>query len=253
MLHDVGLEEAFARAHGLVPNFNDWLHLKIEALVVSLETELEASTPVTEYLRTYSVYLSACAVQRLRQRPDFSENSEFGVLFLSRKGNTYNKELRPPQEVIEDIMAEKLPEVFGGDFTQQTAWARLLSTKAFRDFHSNLSDAAYPTFISKCRKALEVEINTEVPHSSAQSEEGYLLSILRELQSCSARYGRKLSLSIESFGSVLWTDRLKLAIEQSTGSEWSRWPLSPPPRYGSKALVQLEPLVLCHQFLTAVL
>lgn len=87
----------------------------------------------------------------------------------------------------------------------------------------------------------------QAPHSSDQSEERYLLSILMELQWCSARYGR------ESFDSLLWIDRLKHAIERSTGSEWSLWPLSPPPRYESRALVQLESLDLYQQFPTAAL
>lgn len=253
MFYDLGLGEAFARAHGRVPNFNEWLHLRIDALAASLEAELKAKIPVTEYLRTYSVYLSARAVQKLRQTPDVLHTQSPESSSCREQDNTYNTELRPPQEILEDIMAEKLPEVFGGDFTQQTAWARLLSTKAFRDFYSDLSDAAYPTFISKCHEALKAEIYAEAPHSSDQSEERYLLSILMELQWCSARHGHKFSLSIESFDSLLWIDRLKLAIERSTGSEWSWWPLSPPPRYESRTLAQLDSLDLCQQFPTAAL
>lgn len=253
MFCGLGLEETFARAHGRVPNFNAWLHLKIDALATSLEAELKAKTPVTEYLRTYPVYISARAVQKLRQRPNVSNTQDPESSSYQEPDNTYNIELRPPQEILEDIMVEKLPEIFGGDFSQQSSWAGILSTKAFRDFYLDLSDAAYPTFISKCRKALKAEIDAEAPHSSVQSEERYLLSILMELQWCSARYGRNFSLSVESFDSVLWFDRLKLAIERSTGSKWSWWPLSPPPRYESRALVQLESLDLCQQFPTAAL
>lgn len=227
---DLGLEETFARAHGRVPSFNAWLHWRIDALAGNLEAELKAKPLVMEYLRTYSVYLSARVVQKLRQRHDVSYTQDSEYSSCREQDNTYNTELRPPQEILEDIMAEELPEVFGGDFTQKPAWARLLSTKAFRDFYSDLSDAAYPTFISKCRKALRAEIDAEAPDSGNQSEERYLLSILMELQWCSARYGRKFSLSIESLESVAWLDRLKLAIERSTESEWSWWPLSPPPR-----------------------
>lgn len=253
MFCDLALEETFARAHGRVPNFNAWLHLRVDALAASLEAELKAKPHVTEYLRTYSVYLSAQAVQKLRQRHDVSYTQDSEYSSCREQDNAYNKERRPPQEILEDIMVEELPEVFGGDFTQKAAWARLLSTKAFRDFYSDLSDAAYPTFISKCRKALKAEINAETPGSSAQSEERYLLSMLMELQWCSARYGRQFSLSIESFDRLLWIDRLKLAIERSTGSKWSWWPLSPPPRYESRAFVQLESLDLCQQFPTAAL
>lgn len=253
MFRGLGLEETFARAHGRVPNFNAWLHLKIDALATSLEAELKAKTPVTEYLRTYPVYISARAVQKLKKKPAVSNMQDPECSSCREPDNTYKIELRPPQEILEDIMVEKLPEIFGGDFSQQTSWARLLSTKAFHDFSSDLSDAAYPTFISKCREALKAQIDAKVAHSSAQSEERYLLSILMELQWCSARYGRKFSLSIESFDSLLWIDRLKLAIERSTGSEWSWWPFSPPPRYESKALVQPESLDLCQQFPTAAL
>lgn len=116
----------------------------------------------------------------------YTQDSEFSS--CRGQDNTYNTELRPPQEILEDIMAEKLPEVFGGDFSQQAAWARVLSTKAFRDFYSDLSDASYPTFISKCRETLRAEIDAEAPDSGNQSEERYLLSILMKLQWCSARY-----------------------------------------------------------------
>lgn len=72
MFCNLGLEEIFTRAYGRVPNFNAWLRLKIDTLAASLETELKAKSPVTEYLRIYSVYLSAQAVHELKQKSNVS-------------------------------------------------------------------------------------------------------------------------------------------------------------------------------------
>lgn len=192
--------------------------------------------------------LTAQAVQKLRQKPTVSCTQGSGSSSVREQRKMSSTEPRPPQEILEDIMAEKLPEVFGGKSSQQTAWTGLLPTKAFHDFFLDLSDAAHPTFISECRKALKAEIDPGFPHPSAQSEERFLLSILTELQWCPERHERGFSFSIESSDSVLWVDRLKLAIEQSTRSEWSWWPLSPPPRVESEAHVRLEPLGLRQLF-----
>jgi len=72
MFCNLKLEETFARACGRMPDFSTWLGLKIDVLAARLETELRATSPVTDYLRTYSVYLSAQAVQKLSQRPNIS-------------------------------------------------------------------------------------------------------------------------------------------------------------------------------------
>jgi hypothetical protein len=252
MFCNLKLEETFARACGRMPDFCTWLGLKIDVLATRLETELRATSPVTDYLRTYLVYLSAQAVQKLSQRANI-----FYIKTLEsprqEQRKEYSTELRPSQEILEDIMAEKLPEVFGGEFSQQAAWAGLISTKAFREFFADLSDAAYPTFFSECRKTLKAEIDSEVAGPSPQSEERYLLSTLMELQWCSARRGSKFSISVESSDRVPWVDRLKLAIERSSESEWTWWPLSPPPRAQSPAHVQLEPLDMRQQFSRAAL
>ncbi|KAL1864105.1 hypothetical protein Daus18300_007885 [Diaporthe australafricana] len=241
---NLGLEETFVRAYRLRPTFHAWLHSKLDTLAADLETELkEAGSHLVEYLRIYSVYLSAQAVRRLRQKPAASRTQD-SESSCQEQDNMLRMELKPSQEILEDIMVEKLPEVFGEDL-QQTAWARILSTKAFRGFFADLSDAAYPTFISECRKALKAEIDSQDRPPSDESEERHLLSILMEHEWCSALHGdRKFSLCIQSSDRVLLADRLKLAVEQSTGSEWCWWPLSPPPRAASKAHVPLEPLDL---------
>lgn len=253
MFYNLWLEESFARAYECVPDFDSWLRLRIDALAESLETELRRGHPVTEYLRTYSAYLTTQAVRRLQQRSDVSctHNSEPSSRTQQKKVNS--TEVTSSEEILEDILAEKLPGVFGGDFSQKTVWTRLLSTKSFRDFFSDLSEVAYPTFFSEGRKALNTQIDSQDPQSSAQSEERYLLSILAELQWCSARHVRGLSFRIEPTDSLLLVDQLKLAIEHSTGSEWSWWPLSPPPRAGSKAYVELESLALRQRFTVTTL
>lgn len=242
MFHSLWLEETFAKAYERVPNFEAWLRLRIDAFAESLEIELKAGSSVTEYLRTYSVYISAQTVREMRQNPDVSYTQD-SAPSLRQQDSIHSTELGPSQEILEDIMAERLPEAFGGDFLQKGVWPRLLSRKAFRDFLSDLSDAAYPTFFSECRKALNASLDSQGPHPSAQSEERYLLSILMELQ-CSPQHSWTLALSIESPDSVLWVDRLKVAIERSTGSEWNWWPLSSPPRAETKAHAQLETLDL---------
>lgn len=241
MFYSLWLEQTFARAYERVPNFDAWLRLMIDALAESLEIELKAGSPATEYLRTYSGYISAQIVRKLRQNLDVSDAQDPAPSSLGQDDSIYSTELKPSQEILEDIMAERLPEVFGREFLQKDVWPRLLSKKAFRDFLSDISDTAYPTFFSECRKALNAEIDSQGPHPSAESEERYLLSTLKELQ-CSAQYSQMLPLSIESPDSVLWVDRLKLAIEKSTASEWNWWPLSPPPRAERKAHAQLETL-----------
>lgn len=254
MFYNLWLEETFARACEGLPDFDVWLRLRIDALAENLENELRGGHPVTEYLRTYSAYLSAQAVRRLRQRPDVSCTHDSEPSSRAQQKKVSSTEPRPPEEILEDIMAEKLPGVFGGDFSQRTVWTRLLSTKSFRDFFSDLSEVAYPTFFSECRKALNAQINPQVYQNLAQSEERYLLSILAELQWCSTRHDRRLSFHIEPSDSLSRVDRLKLAIEHKTGSEWSWWPLSPPPRARSKTYVELVSLDLRQRFtLTALL
>lgn len=245
MFCDLGLEETFARANGRIPDFSTWLHLRIDVLAASLETELKARSPITGYLSIYSDYLSAAAVQKLGQKPDDSASQHSGSA-RQEQGKTYSTEIRPPEEILEDIMVARLPEVFGGEFCEPAAWSRLMSTKSFREFTSDLSGAAYSTFFSESRKALKVEIDSEVHGTPDQSEERHLLSILTEMQ-CSARQDRKFSVSMNSSESVLWFDLLKLLVEKSSGSEWSWWPLSPPPRAESPAHIQLEPLDMRQQ------
>lgn len=247
MFYNLWLEETFVRAYESVPNFEPWLRLRIDALAESLETELRGGSPVTEYLSTYSAYLSAQVVRRLRPKSDISCTHESEPSSHAQQ-KVNSTDMTSAEEVLEDTMAEKLPEAFGGDFSQKTVWTRLLSTKTFRGFFSDLSEVAYPTFFSECRKALNAQIDSQDSRTSAQSEERYLLSILAEIQWCSTRHDRELSFHIEPSDSLSWVDRLKLSIELSTGSEWSWWPLSPPPRAGSKAHVQLESLDLRQYF-----
>ncbi|KAG8158120.1 hypothetical protein KVR01_011881 [Diaporthe batatas] len=242
------LEDAFAEAHRRVPDFSTWLRLKIDDLAASLETELKAESPMTEYLNIYSDYLSVQAVQRLIQTPNVSGTQNPEPSYRQAPGKMYTAEIEPPEEILEDIIATRLPDVFGGEFFEPNAWAGLSSTKSFREFASELSDAAYPTFFSESRKALKAELDSEYRGLSDQSEERYLLSMLMELE-CSARQDREISLSIQTSDSVLWPDRLKLFIEKSSGSEWNWWPLSPPPRAELPAHVKLEPHALQQRLL----
>lgn len=247
MFCNLGLEEIFVRLNRHVPDFSTWLRLKIDVLATSLKTELKTSSPATEYLSIYSGYLTAQAVQKLGQKTVVSDTQHSESSSARQdKGKMHSTEIRPPEEILEDIMVARLPEVFGGEFSEPNAWATMSSTKSFREFASELSDAAYPTFFSESRKALKAEIDSQVHLLSDESEERYLLSILKELQ-CSTQHDRKISLSIESTCSVLWLDRLKLSIEKSSGSEWSWWPLSPPPRAESPGHFQLEPVDMRQQ------
>lgn len=194
-----------ARAYSITKSF-------VEDLAVEAESEREILHITGAFLRIYLEYI----VVRVLEKIDNVSSHREGI---------------SPDAALEDIMANTLPEVFDGGFAQPNVKRFLSGSRALRLFISNLRDTIFPDFISEARRYLlealpvdGVESNSAVPLGF--EEERRLLSILRELQAC---LGEASSFKVEKFGGKGVLDRLKLAVEKSTGSKWDWWPLRPPP------------------------
>ncbi|KAI3401300.1 hypothetical protein diail_12006 [Diaporthe ilicicola] len=137
--------------------------------------------------------------------------------------------------VLEDIMADTLPEIFDGGFS--VYWTTMVSSKAVRNFARGLYNFINPTFFSEARsfilKTVE-EARIELVESEQTRTEGLrLLPIFKEIEHCSVRKGVDHNFTIRLDTDRCLTDlspvdRLKLTIEASTGSKWDWWPLAPP-------------------------
>lgn len=161
---------------------------------------------VADFLTTYSQYVAA----RLEES-------------LATEQGSVSHENPTSDGILQDIVANTLPEVWEVDFPVH--WGFIASAKAFQDFFGDLRDLAYPTLLSRAEKLI----------SKWNEPEGQrLLPVLSELRWAIERTqgGRaeKSPFTISPQDNSL-TDRLKLAVEASTGAEWDWWPFCSPLRH----------------------
>lgn len=181
---------------------------EIERLARNLRAQCNTlgQVRIADFLLVYSQYVAARLEESLA-----TEREPEGQEELSSDG------------LLQDIFANTLPEVWEVDFPAQ--WRFIASTKAFQEFFSDLRDLVYPTLLYRAEKLI----------AKWDEPEGQrLLPILAELRWVIGRLqGEKKeasSFSISPQDDSL-RDRLKLAVEASTGAEWDWWPFCSPPRH----------------------
>lgn len=186
------------------PDFAD----QIECLARNLRVQCSTlgQIRVADFLMTYSQYIAA----RLEESLATEKGSDI------RKNSTSDG-------ILQDVVANTLPEVWEIDFPGH--WGFIASAKAFQDFFDDVRDLAYPTLFSRAGKLI----------SKWNEPEGQrLLPVLSELRWAVERMqdgrARKSLFNISPQDSS-FTDRLKLAVEASTGAEWDWWPFRSPLRH----------------------
>lgn len=161
---------------------------------------------IADFLLVYSQYIAARLEKTLatEREPDSQDN-------LASDG------------LLQDIFANALPEVWEVDFPAH--WRFIASTKAFQEFFCDLRDLVYPTLLYRAEKLI-----TKWDEPEGQR----LLPILSELRWAIGRVQdereKTASFDISPQDDSL-TDRLKLAVEASTDTEWDWWPFCSPPRH----------------------
>lgn len=241
------LDSALSKAPGINAAFGSALKFFIADLASEARAEGQLLMFMADYLETYSRYIEARALETIGSSSSFANegnrvpHAEFaggnvvpmvGPGAPQLKAQRYRRETS--QDVLEDIVAEKLPGVFDGGFARPNFWPFLKSTQAYRAFVARIRDPIFPTFISEARKyLLESHIADDVerdPGVVPGLEERRVVSILKEIEWCLPRNGIVSFFKIETFQGVGLFDRLKLAVEHSTGSRWDWWPLRSPAR-----------------------
>lgn len=218
------LDKAFYNWQESWDSFYVEIQKLIEELAIKLRTECH--TPhqqnVADFVLVYSQYISA----KLQEAMPFTT-----TLDSRRKDESWSQErarvdrLNPSrsEEILEDIVANTLPELCEADFAIH--WDFLASTAAFAGLIKSLQDLAFPTLFSQAKKLI-MEKNDE--------EGRRLLPILTELQWTVGRLETETGIQLafrHEHGVPTIGDRVKLAVETSTGSEWDWWPLKSPPRH----------------------
>lgn len=181
---------------------------RIERLARNLRAQCNTvgQMRIADFLLVYSQYVAARLEKTLatEREPDSQDD-------LASDG------------LLQDIFANALPEVWEVDFPAH--WRFIASTKTFQEFFCDLRDLVYPTLLYRAEKLI-----TKLDEPEGQR----LLPILSELRWAIGRVqgekGKTASFGISPQDDSL-TDRLKLAVEASTGTEWDWWPFCSPPRH----------------------
>lgn len=223
-----GLPKLLAKAFRSWQKFRGSFSIEIQHLIEELAIKLRiechnlGQKNVAEFLLVYSQYISVRVEEALPSTNTLDSRTKKD----SPPEETVHDDL--PQStrskgVLEDIVANRLPGLCEADFPAH--WGFLASTAAFMGLIESLQDLAFSTFFSQAKKLI-MEVDDE--------EGRRLLPILTELQWTVARIGkeRKPEFTIRQENEAPTIgDRLKLAVEASTGSEWDWWPLQAPPRH----------------------
>lgn len=248
-----------------------WNTLGWDELFTNLAFERQLPEPMRKFLKTYSRYISARALEKGEEFHDsgnvdwpdsligFRERPFRESVYTRRyQKERMKRDLLTSGRILEDIVAEDDPELFDATFTHQKDTEnrdllpseRILenimaengpelfdATFTHLDFTILKSTHAFRQFIICLRDAAFPTFVSEARqyllkvHSALGAEEQQILSFLNELQWSSAHHGKSPSFKIQRFEGFSLLDTLKLAVEKSTHSRWNWWPLCSPPMF----------------------
>lgn len=234
-----GLLNALANGRDIRSDFDTQLRfmaadLKAECTEIS---QLDAAV----FLETYSHYISAVAIDQVKD--------VFTPLSQATQGTTHSE--TKPQishgDLLEQVVADSLPSVLYVDLEPHRTF--LASSSAFASFIDALRGLVYPSFFTEGTKSVKATIRSaETSEDRLVASEGQsLLAILSEMQSCFQQQNIPIHFNMKPSETHLKAlNRIKLAIEASTASQWDWWPLQPPSRPGRHDRAELSWQCVCR-------
>lgn len=233
-----GLLNALANGRDIRSDFDTQLRLMAADLKAECAdiSQLDAAV----FLETYSHYISAVAIDQVKD--------VFTPLSLATQGamKSENKPEIPHEDLLEQVVADSLPSVLYVDLEPHRTF--LASSSAFASFIDALRGLVYPTFFTEATRSVKATIRSaEASEDRLLAWEGHsLLAILSEMQSCFQQHNIPIHFNMNPSETHLKAlNRIKLAIETSTASQWDWWPLQPPSRPGGHDRAELSWQCVC--------
>lgn len=214
--------------------------LRLMAADLKAECTDISQLDVAVFLETYSHYISAVAIDQVKDVfIPLSQETQAAM-------QSSSKPKLPHEDLLERVVADSLPSVLYVDLEPHRLF--LASSSAFASFIDALRGLVYPTFFTEATRSVKVTIRSaETSEDRLLASEGQsLLAILSEMQSCLQQRSIPIHFNMnqsETHSKAL--NRIKLAIEASTASQWDWWPLQSPSHPGGHDRAELSWQCVC--------